>query len=207
MSGRAGGCGCGENCRTLQALKEVQRGHDRSFQLCLRDGVTALAEPGEQTATAVQPPGCPSQPLERRGSVPRFRRVLGNIQARWIVPERVLRRGCSSKGHRACSRVGRSSQNGGLGGLAATSKDLQAHGNVFPASPVPSTHLPLCVPDRGPQAWAHSHGATETAERDKVTCLKEIGKATHVYGHNTSLIGDRRPGAPHLPLCVPDKWH
>ena len=22
----------------------------------------------------------------------------------------------------------------------------------------------LCVPDRGPQAWAHSHGATETAE-------------------------------------------
>ena len=41
----------------------------------------------------------------------------------------------------------------------------RAHGsNVLPASPVRRTHLPLCVPDRGPQAWAHSHGATETAE-------------------------------------------
>ena len=36
--------------------------------------------------------------------------------------------------------------------------------NVLPASPVRSTHLTLCVPDRRPQAWAHSHGATETAE-------------------------------------------
>ena len=32
LAGRKVEVGAGEECRTLQALKEVQRGHNRSFQ-------------------------------------------------------------------------------------------------------------------------------------------------------------------------------